>query len=91
MARIRFYLEGDVCIAFLSDVDRLIDIIDDHMRESLAHIRSLHIFYNHRHAGGIAEYICDTEEDHYAVFEPIRFEFLGVMCTLTFENGFIEE
>ena len=90
MMQVRFFLEGDARVTFLSDVDRLIDIVDSYMRENLANIRSLRIFYNHSHGEGIAEYICDTEEDHCAIFDKVRFEFLGTLCTVSFENGFFE-
>ncbi len=88
--KVRFFLEGDVRITFLSDVDRLIDIVDDYMRDNLANIRSLRVFYNHSLSEGIVEYLCDTKEDHYAVFDTFRFEFLGTMCSISFENGFFD-
>lgn len=86
---IRFFLEGDLNIVFLSDVDRLCGIVDDHVRDHLANIRNMTVFYNHHRKMGIVEYSCDTEEDHYAEIPKVSFEFLGCICTVIFKNGFV--
>ena len=90
MMRVRFFLEGEPHIAFLSDADRLTQIVDDHVRDHLANIRNMTVYYNHYRKMGIVEYSCDTEEDHYAEFPTFSFEFLGHICRITFENGFVE-
>lgn len=91
MMRIRFCLDGDIQTSYLSDIDRIVDIVDDHIREHLANIDSLTIFYNHHRKIGIVEYSCLTPEDNYAVFPRMTFDFFGVLCSVTFENGFLEE
>ena len=90
MVYTRFILEGDPQIAFLSDVERIIELVDDHRREHLANMRCRKVYDNDRHAQGIIEYVCDTEEDNYAIFNPMSFVFLGVQCVIRFENGFDE-
>jgi hypothetical protein len=87
MAIIRFsVLNNDIRILFLSDVERLTDIVEKHMQNNLANIRKLAVFYSPRHKYGIVDFYCDYEVDEYAIIPDISFSFNGEPCRIGFSS-----
>jgi hypothetical protein len=85
MAIIRyFFVKGEVPVLFLSDVYRLTDMIEEHMRNNLANIYKLNVMYHLKHKYGLIDFICDSEVDEQVVIPYLSFVVNNVYCKIGF-------
>ena len=85
MAIIRYsFVNGEAPIVFLSDVYRLTDIIEEHMRNNLANICKLNVLYHTKHKYGLIDFICDSEVDEQVVIPDLSFLLNDIYCKVRF-------